>query len=212
MGRGRARPRRGRPGRVAADVDFSRRALVVQECVGPWHDAPAGAQWINTTGWDAANNTGTNHPDPLHDTLRDARATFRLQPGAAAVTALNGSAWADDKMLPSPGTSTRRACSSPYPTRSGRPGAARRSPAAAVAPTPTATTGAGAPSTAARPGRARVRVGRVPGVRRGPPADRERRRRPRGRRAPLPASAFAGDAVYLVAPEGGWIGDTLQAM
>ncbi|MHC4836906.1 MAG: LamG-like jellyroll fold domain-containing protein [Planctomycetota bacterium] len=72
-------------------------ALVVEECVGPWQDAPVHAQWVNSVGWDGVAGECDTHPDPLNFSLRYYRATFDITTAeAAAATVLAGTMWADN--------------------------------------------------------------------------------------------------------------------
>ena len=71
---------------------------VIGECASTWHDATPPAQWINSTGWDAAAGACVDHPQPLDESLRYYRATFTIATdNAASATTLSGQMWADNQ-------------------------------------------------------------------------------------------------------------------
>lgn len=73
-------------------------ATVIRKCVGSWADAPANAQWINSTGWNAETMRCIDHPAPLEESLRYYRAHFNIAEGASAATTLSGELWADNQI------------------------------------------------------------------------------------------------------------------
>ena len=74
-------------------------ATVIRACTGSWHGATPPAQWINTSGWDAAQSACSPHPNPMPATLRYYRATFNIDNAqAAAATTLRGDLWADNQV------------------------------------------------------------------------------------------------------------------